>query len=356
MKNLIIKNLTVIVFCLSITTQIVSADNTTQEKKSVKLGGFVDAFYAYDFNKPTNRDRDFTTQSIRNNEFNINLAFIDAKLESEQLRGRLALQAGTSVQSNYAGEPTTGLVSGPILSRHIQEAYGGYQIQPGWWMDAGIMLSHIGMESWISRDNPVYLRSLVADYSPFYQTGIRNDFKFNDQWSAQLLVLNGWQNISENNSSKSIGTQITYTANDSLSLSYNTLIGNEARFRHFHDFIMKTKISTSYSLWFQGDYGSQSHSGDWNGFALINQFNLSQKLSLSVRGERYSDPNQVIVVTGGNAFKAWGASLGADYKPVDAILYRFEARSLFANKSVFQSKSGLKQNQTVLVLSMGLSL
>ncbi len=326
----------------------------------VEFGGFVDTYYAYDFNRPIARDRDYTTQAVRNNEFNINLAYLDAKISAEKMRGRLALQFGTSVQSNYAVEPSIGSNSGASISRYIQEAYGGYQVNPNWWLDAGIMLSHIGMESWISKDNPIYLRSLVADYSPYYQAGIRNEFRINDKWSAQVLFLNGWQNISENNSSKSLGTQVSFSASQSVSLTYNTIIGNEAGFRHFHDFIIKAKVSEFYTLWAQADIGFQdagSRTSSWHGLALIHRFHVTQKIALMVRGERYSDPDQVIARTGvSSPFKSFGTSLGVDYKPIEALVYRFEARSLFAEDAVFQSDSGFRKTQTVLAFSMGLTI
>lgn len=119
----------------------------------VSVAGLVDTYYAYDFSRPLNLDRVFTTQPARHNEFNVNLAFIEAKVSSQRIRGRVALQAGTSVQSNYAGEPTTGSVSGPSLARFIQEAVAGVRLGESTWIEGGIFLSHIGMESFISRDN-----------------------------------------------------------------------------------------------------------------------------------------------------------------------------------------------------------
>ena len=80
-----------------------AAPNDTAPK--VTFGGFIDSYYAFDFNRPASFDRAYTTQPARHNEFNVNLAFIEAKIDAPRYRGRLALQAGTSVQSNYAGEP-----------------------------------------------------------------------------------------------------------------------------------------------------------------------------------------------------------------------------------------------------------
>jgi hypothetical protein len=140
------------------------ASTTAAPDSSVKVtfGGFVDGYYAYDFNRPPQIDRSYTTQPARANEFNINLAFVEAKVDGARVHGRLALQAGTSVQSNYAGEPTIGSVSGSTLSRHIQEAFAGYKVADKLWIDGGIFYSHIGNETWVSRDNWTYSRSFVA--------------------------------------------------------------------------------------------------------------------------------------------------------------------------------------------------
>src|SRR6478672_2803042 len=88
---------------------------------AISFGAFVDAYYAYDFGRPKNFDRLFTTQAARHNEFNVSLGYVEAKLTASRVRGRLALQAGTAVQTTYSAEPTFGSVSGPNLSRFIQE-------------------------------------------------------------------------------------------------------------------------------------------------------------------------------------------------------------------------------------------
>src|ERR1700704_2309561 len=116
--------------------------------RSVTWNAFVDTYYAWDFNRPTSLDRAFTTQPARHNEFNVNLAYVEVRLTAPRMRGRLALQAGTSVQSNYAGEPRLGSISGPDLARHIQEAVVGVRAAPKLWIDAGIYLSHLGQEGW----------------------------------------------------------------------------------------------------------------------------------------------------------------------------------------------------------------
>ena len=163
----------------------------------VTFGAFIDGYYAYDFDRPPSIDRAYTTQPARHNEFNINLADVEAKLDGARVHGRLALQAGTSVQSNYAGEPAIGSVSGSSLSRHIQEAFAGYKVASTLWIDGGIFFSHIGNETWISRDNWTYSRSFVADFTPYYETGVRALWQATAALTVTGVVVNGWQNISE---------------------------------------------------------------------------------------------------------------------------------------------------------------
>ena len=72
----------------------------------VTFGAFVDGYFAWDFGRPASFDRSFaggtpfTTQPARHDEFNVNLAYVEAKVDGSSVRGRLAFQTGTSVQSN----------------------------------------------------------------------------------------------------------------------------------------------------------------------------------------------------------------------------------------------------------------
>ena len=106
-------------------------EQDTTSAPVLTFGAFADLYYAYDFGKPANFDRFYTTQPARHNEFNVNLAFVEARLAHDRFRGRVALQAGTSVQSNYLAEPSNGVISGGDLSRHIQEAVVGVRARRG---------------------------------------------------------------------------------------------------------------------------------------------------------------------------------------------------------------------------------
>ena len=335
---------------------------------TVSFGGFVDSYYAYDFGRPAKFDRPFTTQAARHNEFNVNLAFVEAKVSGPRVRGRLALQAGTSVQSNYAAEPAIGSVSGPDLSRFIQEAVAGYQISPSLWVDGGIFLSHIGMESFISRDNLAYTRSLSADFTPYYESGVKLTWQTTPKLTALFTVVNGWQNISENNQDKAVGTRLDYAQSPSTTLSYYNFIGNEvslSRLRIFNGVGFKSGLTPIFTLQGNFDYGTQQKpqtgSSAWWSTGFTGKLQVTPVAGVSGRIEYYHDADNVIVATAlPGGFKASTASLGIDISPIGSprFLWRNELRGTWATEPIFpdsQATTGTSRSNGLLVTSMALT-
>ena len=346
----------------------------TQPDTSIKVsfGGFVDAYYAWDSSEPPTFDRSFaggtlfTTQPARHNEFNVNLAFVEAKLDGPRVHGRLALQAGTSVQSNYSGEPTNGAISGSSLARLLQEAFAGVKIGENLWIDGGIFFSHMGLEGWISRDNPTYTRSLVADYSPYYSTGMRAIWQATPRLTAHVHVVNGWQNISENNSGKGAGLRLDYAPSSSTTLSYYNFFTDEAgnRLRTFNGAGAKI-VAGRTTLLGQFDFGTQGKStvdnrtASWYGLTAIARVQVTPAVALSGRFERYDDEDQVILGTGAQddgtpngAFRANGGSIGLDVSPQSRLLWRTELRGFSNETAVFpDGKTGSPQQGSAFVVS-----
>jgi hypothetical protein len=358
---------------------VIASAQATQSDTSIHVtfGGFVDSYYAWDFGRPPSFDRSFaggttfTTQPARHNEFNVNLAFIEAKVDGSRVHGRLALQAGTSVQSNYAGEAANGSVSGPSLARHIQEAFGGVKLGEKLWVDGGVFFSHMGMESWASRDNPTYTRSLVAEYSPYYSSGVRFIWQASSKLTAHLHVVNGWQNISENNSGKGAGVRLDIAPSSSTAISYYNFFTDEAgnRLRTFNGIGAKYTQGRA-TLLGQLDIGTQGKSSEdggtasWSGFTAIAHFQVAPAVAISGRVERYGDKNQVIIATGNmgedvpnGPFKANGGSIGLDVSPQTRVLWRTELRGFTNSNPIFPdgNNGARKKNDGFVVSSIALT-
>jgi len=336
-------------------------------RAGVTLSGFVDAYYAYDFGRPAQRDRAFTTQAARHNEFNLNLAHIALSLERARIRGRLALQVGTSVQANYAGEANVGALSGATLSRHVQEATAGLRLAKAAWLDAGIYFSYVGWEGWISRDNPTYSRSLVAEYTPYYLSGVRIIWQPARRLTVQGHLMNGWQKISEDNAGKALGARVDFVVTPKLTLAYGGFVGNEqpsnlaGATRWFHQFMLRALPSAGLLFQAQADYGRERGAKlrEWYGGVLIGRASLTRQVALSARVERFSDSDQVVAATTGAAgLVATGASMGVDIALPEGLLWRTELRGLRATKRVFP-KAGIpnaSRTNSVVLTSLALTL
>lgn len=326
-----------------------------QGTSGTELSGFVDVYYAYSWNQPPTRDRAFTTQPLRHNETNVNLAFLSLRHEDESFHARFALQTGTYVESNTSAEPS--------LLKNILEASVGSRLGQGVWIDAGIFPSHIGLEGIVSKDNWTYSRSLLADFSPYYETGVSITASLNDRVSLRALLLNGWQNINETNSSKAFGTQLQYRPENNVLFNWSTFAGNETpdssltRIRLFNDFGLQMSLSPSWGIAAVIDIGAQKkESGSgwdfWHGTSLMTRFMADSCWAATGRLEYYIDRKGVIAPTGTfNNFQVFSGSLNLDYAPTPAIVWRAEIRQYFSKDPLYPSRSGRKNAETCLVVS-----
>jgi hypothetical protein len=319
----------------------------------VTFGAFVDGYYAYDFNRPAGHDRVFTTQAQRHDEFNVNLAHVEVRYQSPKARARLALQAGTSVQANYAAEPDS-LAGFQNFLPLIQEAYAGIAVTPKLWIDGGIFLSHIGSEGWISADNPTYTRSLAAEFTPYYETGVRATWQALPSLVATAVVVNGWQNLSETNHDKAVGVRLDWTASPAVTLSYSNFVGREASaatgdqdVRFLNDFSVRIAPSSRVLIIPTFDVGTQD--GDaWYGASLVGRYAVTPTVALNGRIERYDDEHGVIAP----GLRTNGASLGIDVARGPA-LWRTELRGFFgADDAIFPGHDGAKKSDVAAVTSI----
>jgi Putative beta-barrel porin-2, OmpL-like. bbp2 len=360
MKTIILPDavaMAALVLVIATSARAQAPDTTTK----LKVNGFVDVYYAYDFTRPYDGERRYTTQSVRHDEANVNLAWIGLTFERRRVRARVALQAGTSVQANYSGEPRTGASSGPDLARNVQEAFVGVTLADNVWIDGGIYYSYVGLESWSSSDNPTYTRSLVADYTPYYLSGARLTWQATPKLSTQFQVVNGWQNISENNRSKAVGSRVDYAVSPAFTLSYANFLGNErptgspSQLRVFNQVMAKGALKSGTQWQGQVDVGHQAGS-DWYGLVSIVKQPVSPRVALVGRVERYSDPDQVIIATGSvPGFVGNGASLGLDVQIDASVRWRSELRGIRTSARLFPEGPSQQPTGTNAVLVTSLS-
>lgn len=352
-------------FVLTVSVLQSQTDTLWHTKPALNITGFVDVFYAYDFNKPAqNKRQEFFYNHNRHNEFNINLGLLKLNLQHPKYRANIAFQTGTYSDDNYAAEPG--------LLKIIFEANTGLSLnrRNTLWLDAGVFPSHIGFESAISSDNFTLTRSILAENSPYYLSGIKMTYEPSQNWEFTALVCNGWQRIQriEGSTFPAFGTRIKFKSDRKFTLNWSTFLGTDdpdtiRRMRYFNNFFAEFQLSEKIRLLSGFDLGFQqklSYSKDfdiWFSPVLITQYSLSEKWRIALRAEYYQDKSGVIVaIPAQKAFKVQGFSFNLDYSPVQNAVWRIEARWLNSEEPIFENKNGFIKHNFFLTTSLAVKL
>jgi hypothetical protein len=353
------------IFVFLFAAQFAFAQEQPAPTNPLTISGYLETYYLYNFNNPENNSQPgFVYSHNRVNEFNLNLGFVKAAYATEKVRGNFALMTGTYANANLAAEP--GVV------KNIFEANAGVKISStkNLWVDGGIFASHIGFESAVSKDCWNLTRSILADNSPYYESGAKISYTSdNGKWFLSGLVLNGWQRIQrvEGNSLPSFGTQVTYKPSPSVTISSSSFIGTDKpdsvrQMRYFHNFYGIFQLSEKLGLTLGFDSGAEEKSSTesatnaWYSPVIIMKYAMTGKLSIVIRGEYYQDENGVIIATGtSNGFKTTGISLNLDYAVAPNAVWRIEARNFTSKDAIFIKDEKAVNDNTFLTTSLAIS-
>lgn len=340
-----------------------TAQDTATQKPILESRVYLDAYYSYDFAKPASHQKaPFLYNYNRHNEVNINLALASLSYKGKTTRAALGLMTGTYAQYNLAAEPK--------VLQHVFEANAGLKLSSdkNLWFDIGIMPSHIGFESAISKDCWTLTRSILAENSPYYEAGARLSYTTrNEKWYAAALLLNGWQRISRvaGNNTPAFGTQVTYSPTDKLSLNWSTFIGNDKpdsarQWRYFNNLYAVWQLHKNWGLTLGFDYGLEqkqrvsSSFNKWYSPVAILRYE-SNHWAVAAKAEYYSDKAGVLVpLVNTKPFQMQGYSVNVDRKIGGNALWRMEWRMLQNSSPYFEQSNGFASTNHFVTASVAI--
>jgi Putative beta-barrel porin-2, OmpL-like. bbp2 len=325
----------------------------------VTLSGYVETFYSYNFNNPSNRITNFRGFDNRANTFMISNAVLSATGEKGPVSGKITAQVGNTPDTYYlaepsgAGTPSTPPSSATTTWKYIQEAWAGYRapIGTGLLFQAGIFLSPIGPEVMPVKDNWNWSRSNLFFGLPFYHAGVRATYAFSPAWTVEFMVCNGWNDILDNNKEKSIELSATYAASKTLNLHFLYFGGVERPtgapegrpWRHLFDAYATWDATPAVSVLLHADAGFENNvfgTSDWAAVAGYSRVKLATSIFLAVRVDVFWEHAAANTSGAANTI-FWPASrVGSetvtfDYRPLAAISIRLEWRHDGASAPMF---------------------
>lgn len=325
------------------------SDDDKAARPPVTFGGYAEALYQWNFNRPANGVTNFRGFDNRHNSFTISNVALDATWDIHDIVGKLTLQIGHTPSTYYAGEPAFAGANGANgssaeLWKYIQQAHAGYRfgIGRGLLFQMGLFLSPIGPESMAVRDNWNWSRSNLFFGLPFYHSGARLSYPLTNAWSVTLACYNGWNSVVDNNDEKSVSAQVTYTRPDKLALSMLYFGGVERPrgapegrpWRHLFDAHATWQARPWLGILAHVNGGTEQNrfgTSAWVASAVATRIRLHSKVFIALRGdifrERVAESNQ------GRAAPIfwpvpWVASgtATAELRPHDRVSMRLEFR------------------------------
>lgn len=319
---------------------------------SVDVTGFVDGYYAYGFNNPTKKSLGLRVFDADHNSFSVALAEI--AFEKKPVAGspvgfRTDLDFGPAADISNSLEP-----GDTSILKNVQQAYVSWLPDPKVQVDFGKFVTFIGAEVVESKDNFNYTRSFQFGWAiPIYHAGARATITANDKVTLAAYLVNGWNDVKDNNSAKTFGGQVTLKPSGKVTIVGGTLIGKEGAAtdtRFLGDGIVTVTPTSKLTLVANYDYGKEG-SAKWQALSGYAKLQVNDTVAFSPRIEWLDDKDSFMT---GTSQTLMSYTLTGEVKLSGSLLTRVDVRVDHSDKAFFASDTDgvLKKNQPSATLGV----
>ncbi len=330
--------------------------------RAISFNGMVSTSYVADLSSPASRTIPFRVFDA--SDRTISLDVVELVVQRPVSRPgdagfRADLTFGSSVPHVTASAGLFRNESGEAGDFDIHQAFLSYIVPAGRGLriDAGKFITPFGYEVIEGYDgfNDNHSRGLLFGYAiPFTHTGVRLSYPLTDLVSVQLHVVNGWDNVRDNNSGKSIGAQVAATPSPRVTLTANYMggpeqAGDDSHMRHLVDLVATVKPVPALALTANYDYGAEAgvslpetagggvRDVTWQGIAAYARWILSARTALTLRGEWFDDPQGART---GFTQALKEITLTPEFRPHPMLVVRGDLRRDWSDRAVFARSDG----------------
>lgn len=312
---------------------------------STSLSGFIDGYYGYNFNHPHSRVSSFRAFDGPADQFSLNMIELildkPAEATNSRLGYHLAFGFGQAMDVVNSTDP-----GGLGFAQYLKEAYISYlaPVGKGLQVDFGKFVTPHGAEVIETKDNWNYSRGLLFTYAiPYYHFGLRTKYTFSDKYSLAGYVVNGWNNIVDNNSGKTVGLTFGWNPTKKIGLVQNYMAGPEQNgtnqsWRQLSDTVLTLSPTSRLSFLLNYDYGRGDRmSGlrgrvSWQGWAGYARYAFNATNAVAMRYEWFSDPAGFTTGTAQQLKEVTGTF---EHRVAGHLITRLEFRRDYSNQPAF---------------------
>jgi hypothetical protein len=322
----------------------------------IDFSGLIDGYYSFNSNHPASRANQLRNFDVEANQFSLNMAKLTAEHAPDPVGFRLDLGFGRAFEIVHAAE------TAPRVFQNIEQAY--LSLKPkrarGLELDFGKFVTAAGAEVIETKDNWNYSRSLLFAWAiPYYHFGLRATMPIGKHFNAGLHLVNGWNNVEDNNSGKTVGLmgQIVtpkFTWTHTYHFGPEKPDTNQGPRRLYDTTLLLTPVA-NFSSYVNFDYGVDLNVGRgqkrWVGVAWAGRYAFNSWLAVAPRLEWLNDADGFMT---GTAQKLKEATLTAEFKMKEGLLSRLEYRRDWSNVPFFDRGSAPAASRSQQTLLLGL--
>ena len=339
--------------------------------KDWQFGGHVAASYNYNFNNPNSRSNAaadntfFRVFDDKANQFTINQAELWVeKPTSDASRIGFGLDFVIGRDAKKIHSLGLGISAGDDPTKSdvfdLTQAYVTYKAPIGNGLDlkAGKFVTLHGAEVIRRPSNFNISRSIqFGNAIPFTHTGITATYPFTDWLTVTGGIVNGWDSSDDNNDGKSLHGMVTITPLKDLTVILGGTWGAEQTNRNspkrgLLDFLVTYKPIAPLTLTVNYNHGEEDEAfgvgtpkATWHAVSGYATYDVTDKLSVGVRGEYFADEDGFrlgLDPNTGKPFNVWEFTLTGRYKLLDHLFASVEYRHDQATDSakVFDDGAG----------------
>lgn len=335
----------------------------------MSVTGFIDGYYQYDLNHPhAGNCPAFTTSfsavpscsTLRlfdapTDQFSLNMIELTIAKAPDAAASRLGydLTFGFGNAMNVVNSTDPG---GLGFSQYVKEAYLSYlaPVGKGLQIDFGKFVTTNGAEVIETNANWNYSRSLLFNYAiPFYHFGLRAKYNFNDKFNVTGLLVNGWNNIVDNNTGKTLGVSLGWNPNKKWAIVQNYYAGPEefhdnSDWRQLTDTVVTYTATSKLTLMANYDYGrgdvvpTVARPVAWQGVAAYGRYAFNDRYAFAVRGEYFDDRDGFNTGTAQNMYET---TFTFERIVAKHLITRWEYRRDMSSRPVFVKGLGMIDHQ-----------